>query len=46
MWPGVGGRESLDALTAAGVHRAVTMTMALGPDPLAGMERLAAEVIG
>jgi len=45
MWPGTGGVAALQALSAAGVHRAVVPLMALGADPAAGIERLGREVI-
>lgn len=45
MWPGQGGVESLQALADAGVHRAVTFTMGLGPDPAEGIRRLGEDVI-
>ncbi len=46
MWPGQGGRKSLDALAAAGVSRVVVPVMALGPNPVEGIQKLAADVIG
>jgi probable F420-dependent oxidoreductase len=46
MWPGNGGRAALDALAAAGVHRAVVPTMALGADPVAAIARLGREAAG
>ncbi|MBX3707850.1 MAG: LLM class F420-dependent oxidoreductase [Pseudomonadales bacterium] len=45
MWPGTGGIEALDALAAAGVHRAVVPLMALGSDPAGAIDRLGTEVI-
>ncbi len=45
MWPGQGGVESLQALADAGVHRAVTFTLGLGPDPSDGIRRMGEEVI-
>ena len=45
MWPGVGGIESVKALEAAGVHRAVVPAMVFGQDPVAAMRRLSDEVI-
>ncbi len=45
MWPGSGGREAVQALEAAGVHRGVVPVRALGADPTEGMRRLSAEVI-
>ncbi|MGE0621072.1 MAG: TIGR03619 family F420-dependent LLM class oxidoreductase [Pseudomonadales bacterium] len=46
MWPGQGGRDFLAALQAVGVSRVVVPVMALGPNPVEGIERLAADVIG
>jgi probable F420-dependent oxidoreductase len=46
MWPGAGGQASIDALAAAGVHRLVVPVMALGGDPAAGIQKLAADYIG
>ena len=45
MWPGMGGADAVQALAAAGVHRAVVPLMALGADPAAGIERIGREVI-
>lgn len=45
MWPGQGGVESLQALEAAGVHRAVMLLMGLGPDPVEGIRRIGEDVI-
>ena len=45
MWPGAGGIEALEALAKAGVHRAVVPLMALGADPMEGIQRLGKEVI-
>lgn len=45
MWPGTGGIEALDALAAAGVHRAVVPLMTLGSDPAGAIDRLGTEVI-
>ena len=45
MWPARGGAEALGALQAIGVHRAVVPLLALGDNPLEGIERLAADVI-
>lgn len=45
MWPGRGGTEALDALEAIGAHRAVVPMMALGPDPVEEIERIAEQVI-
>ena len=46
MWPGNGGQAALDALAEIGVHRAVVPLPALGPNPMEGMQQLAAEVLG
>ncbi len=46
MWPGQGGNEAVQALADIGVGRLVIPTMALGADPVEGIQRLAAEVIG
>jgi probable F420-dependent oxidoreductase len=45
MWPGQGGVAALQELADAGVHRAVTLTMALGADPADGIRRMGEEVI-
>ena len=45
MWPGVGGPEAVEALEVAGAHRLVVPVMALGPDPVAGISKLAEELI-
>lgn len=45
MWSGQGGLQSLEALRAAGVHRAVVLLMGLGDDPAAGIQRMGDEVI-
>lgn len=45
MWPGQGGLAALQELADAGVHRAVTLVMALGPDPADGIRRMGEEVI-
>lgn len=45
MWPGSGGIEALQVLAKAGVHRAVVPLMALGTNPMEGIERLGKEVI-
>jgi probable F420-dependent oxidoreductase len=45
MWSGQGGLKSLEALRAAGVHRAVVLLMGLGDDPAAGIQRMGEEVI-
>ena len=46
MWPGQGGNEAVQALADIGVGRLVIPTMALGADPVEGIQKLAAEVIG
>ena len=46
MWPGAGGAEAVAALEAAGAHRLVVPVMALGADPVAGISKLAEELIG
>lgn len=45
MWPGAGGIEALEVLAKAGVHRAVVPLMALGTNPMEGIQRLGKEVI-
>ncbi len=45
MWPGIGGKDAIKALEDAGVHRLVVPIMALGSDPVAGISKLAEEVI-
>ena len=45
MWPGMGGIESVKALEAAGVHRAVIPAMIFGADPAGAMRRLSEDVI-
>lgn len=45
MWPGIGGKDAVKALEDVGVHRLVVPVMALGKDPIAGIKRLAEEVI-
>lgn len=45
MWSGQGGLAELEALRDAGVHRAVTMALALGGDPADGIRKLGEEVI-
>ncbi|MEQ8860464.1 MAG: LLM class F420-dependent oxidoreductase [Pseudomonadales bacterium] len=45
MWPGQGGLDQLQALSDAGVHRAVTMVMGLGANPAEGIQKLGEEVI-
>ena len=45
MWPGIGGKDAVKALEDVGVHRLVVPVMALGKDPVAGITRLAEEVI-
>jgi len=46
MWPGNGGQAAVAALEAAGAHRLVVPVMALGADPVAGISKLAEDVIG
>ena len=46
MWPGQGGDEAVQALADMGVGRLVIPTMALGADPVEGIQKLAEEVIG
>lgn len=46
MWPASNGLDGLRALADAGVHRAVVPLMALGANPLDGINRLGSEVIG
>ncbi|MEQ8691786.1 MAG: LLM class F420-dependent oxidoreductase [Pseudomonadales bacterium] len=43
MWNGKGGQEALQALTEIGVERVVVPLMALGPNPVEGIQRLAEE---
>jgi len=45
MWPGQGGRDFLGALEAVGVSRVVVPVMALGSNPVEGIQKLAADVI-
>lgn len=45
MWPGSGGIETVQALAAAGVHRAIVPLMALGQNPAEGIARIGEEVI-
>ncbi|MEZ5559788.1 MAG: LLM class F420-dependent oxidoreductase [Pseudomonadales bacterium] len=45
MWPGQGGVEHLQALRDVGVHRAVTLVMGLGANPMEGIQKLGEEVI-
>ncbi len=45
MWPGADGIEALQLLAKAGVHRAVVPLMALGANPMEGIQRLGKEVI-
>lgn len=45
MWPGIGGKQAVEAYAAAGVHRLVVLPMALGPDPAVGLRKLSDEVI-
>lgn len=46
MWPGSGGHDAVAALEEAGAHRLVVPVMALGADPVAGISKLAEDVIG
>ena len=45
MWPGSGGKDAVEALADAGVHRLVVPLMALGDNAIEGIKRLAEEVI-
>ena len=45
MWPGQGGSEAVEIMAEAGCHRLVVPVFALGADPVAGMQKLAEEVI-
>jgi len=45
MWTGQGGGEAVQAMAGAGAHRLLVPLQALGGDPVAGMQTLAAEVI-
>ncbi len=45
MWPGVGGKESVQAFEDAGIHRLVVPLFALGADPAEGLAKLAESVI-
>jgi len=45
FWPGTGGKVAVKNLEDVGVHRLVVPVMALGEDPVAGITRLAEEVI-
>ncbi len=45
MWPARDGFEGLRKLADAGVHRAVVPLMALGPNPLDGINRIGSDVI-
>lgn len=45
MWPGQGGKEAVAKMEAAGCHRLVVPVFALGADPVAGMTKLAEDVI-
>jgi probable F420-dependent oxidoreductase len=45
MWPGNGGVEAVQALAAAGVHRAIVPLMVLGANPAEGIQRIGEEVI-
>jgi probable F420-dependent oxidoreductase len=46
MWPANNGLEGLRELSSAGVHRAVVPLMALGANPMEGIQRIGREVIG
>ena len=45
MWPGQGGKEAVETMAEAGCHRLVVPIFALGADPVAGMTKLAEDVI-
>ena len=45
MWPGQGGVAAVNAFAELGVSRLVVPIMALGADPVAGIQRLGEEVI-
>jgi len=45
MWPGTGGKDAVNILEDAGVHRLVVPILALGKDPVAGITALAEQVI-
>lgn len=45
MWPGQGGKEAVKVLEDVGVHRLVVPIFAFGADPVAGIQKLAEEVI-
>jgi len=45
MWPGMGGRDFIGALEEVGVSRVVTPLFAFGADPMAGIQKIAEEVI-
>jgi len=45
MWSGLGGKDAVRVLEDVGVHRLVVPIMALGADPVAGISKLAEEVI-
>ena len=45
MWSGQGGTEAIARWEAAGCHRLVVVANALGADPVAGIDKLAAEYI-
>lgn len=45
MWSGQGGAEAIARWEAAGCHRLVVVANALGTDPVAGIDKLAAEYI-
>lgn len=44
MWPGIGGKEFIEQLTEAGVHR-VTVPLIGAPDPVEAMQKISEEVI-
>jgi probable F420-dependent oxidoreductase len=45
MWPGVGGADFVQSLADAGVSRVVIPLMALGANPVEGIQKIAEEVI-
>ncbi len=44
MWPGIGGKEAVEALEAVGVSRVVIPVMGL-PDPSEAMQKISEEII-
>ena len=44
MWPGIGGKEAVEALEAVGVSRVVIPVMGL-PDPTEAMHKISEEII-